>query len=84
MAMLREDPLMQCYFCRRLIPLGEPYISVNYHIERTEGAGFIEVERADSLLTACINCAPARSDIAAALASAGYPLAPDPDDAGAW
>jgi hypothetical protein len=81
MVAAEENPLMECYFCQRTIPLGEPYLSVDYHIERTDGAGIIEVERADSLLLACIDCAPSRSAIAAALLAAGYPVAPDPDNA---
>jgi hypothetical protein len=55
---------MECCICGREIPPGEPFLSIDYHIERTEEALFITVERAESLLTACIDCAPSRGSIA--------------------
>jgi hypothetical protein len=37
--------MMECYECARAIPPGELYVSVDYHIERTEGQ-LVTVERA--------------------------------------
>lgn len=57
----------------REIPWGEPYMSLDYHIERTERPGYIEVERAESLLTACVDCAPSRLALARALLDLAFP-----------
>lgn len=75
-----EPQLVECYVCRRQIRAGEPYVSVDYHIERIERSGTIQVERAESLLTACIDCAPSRTALAATLRGAGYPVPQDPDE----
>ena len=66
---------MECYGCSRPIPDGEPYVSVNYHIERTQD-GIVVVDQAESFLTTCIDCAPPRQAIAAALRNAGLPVPP--------
>lgn len=63
---------MECHRCGRGIPWGEPYVSVDYHIERTVPPNSIEVERADSLFTGFADCAPSRDDLVAALMAAGY------------
>jgi hypothetical protein len=53
----------ECFFCRRQIGYGEPYVSLNYHIERTDDGRVINVEQAESLLIACVRCTPAPSAI---------------------
>ena len=65
-------PMMECSVCLRSIPWGEPYVSIDYHIERTEEPNIIQVERAGALLVGCIDCAPSRSDIVSALKAAGH------------
>jgi hypothetical protein len=67
---------MECFACCRVIPAGEPYVSVDYHIERDGGTGDITVEQAESLLTVCQDCAPSKDAIAEALRSAGFPVPP--------
>lgn len=53
---------------------------MDYHIERTEEGGYITVERAESLLTTCIDCAPGREAVAEALRAAGLPIPPSSDE----
>jgi hypothetical protein len=66
---------MACYGCSRPIPDGEPYVSVDYHIERTD-EGMVIVDQAESFLTTFIDCAPPRRVIAEALRAAGLPVPP--------
>jgi len=54
---------------------GEPYVSVDYHIERTT-EGMVLVDEAESFLPACIDCAPARQAIGEALRDACLPVPP--------
>ena len=74
--------MMECYVCQRRIPRGENYVSVDYHIEQTLEPDIIQVEQAESLFTACFDCAPSRAAIAGALAAAGFPVGPSPDGGG--
>ena len=67
---------MECYQCLRSIPWGEPFLSADYHIERAEPP-YVQVERAESLMVACIDCAPSRDEIAPSLREAGYAVSPD-------
>jgi hypothetical protein len=62
----------ECYFCRRPIAYGEPYVSLNYHVERTRDGHVINVEQAELLLMACMKCAPAPGAIIDAVRS-GHP-----------
>ncbi len=71
---------IECYICQREVPEGEPYLSVDYHIERVENDGKITVDVAESLLSACIDCSPSREAIAGALRAHGYPIPPSPDE----
>jgi hypothetical protein len=68
---------IECFVCSRSIPHGEPHLSIDYNIEHTEEPSYITVERSDSLLTACIDCAPSRETVAEALRSAGLPVPPE-------
>jgi hypothetical protein len=70
---------MECFGCSRPIPDGEPYVSVDYHIERTN-AGMVVVEEAESLLTTCLDCAPPRRVIAEALRDVGLSVPPGADE----
>ena len=70
--------LSECWFCGREISLSEPYLSVNYDIERMDEPGYVDVERAAALLVACIDHAPSLDELAGAFTAAGYPvLLPD-------
>lgn len=69
--------MIECYECHRRIPDGEPYVSLDYHIERALG-DFVTVDQAEMLLAACIDCAPARVTIKAILRAAGLPIPLDP------
>ena len=71
----RMDPRTSCLVKGVPIPDGEPYVSVDYHIERTHD-GIVMVEEAASFLTTCIDCAPPRQAIAEALRDAGLPVPP--------
>jgi hypothetical protein len=53
----------ECFFCRRQIGYGERYVSLNYHVEWTRNGRTINVEQAESLLTTCLDCAPAPNAI---------------------
>lgn len=55
-------PMMECYMCGRKIEPGDLYVSVNYQQERTEGFT-VEVVEAQSLLTACFECAPSKDEL---------------------
>jgi hypothetical protein len=66
---------MECYGCGRPIPDREPYVSMDYHIERTN-EGMVVVEGAESFLTTCTDCAPPRQAIVEALRNAGLPVPP--------
>ena len=54
---------LDCFICRRQIAYGEPYVSLNYHLERTDDGHVINVEQAELLLIACVGCAPAPNAI---------------------
>jgi hypothetical protein len=75
-----SPPPIECYQCGRAIPWGEPFSSLDYHIERTERPGRVQVEQADSLLIACIDCAPPRDALVRALRDAGFRVGFDPGD----
>lgn len=89
---MTDDPAtMVCSGCDRPIPEDEPYMSLNYHIERfdTESVvvdddgdttlrrGSITVDHAEMLLTTCIDCTPSRAVLVDALRSAGLPVPPE-------
>ena len=57
-----------CDLCRRNIPSAEPFMTVSYQLERSDAAGYVTVDEAESLLTACMDCAPPRTSVAARLA----------------
>jgi len=62
----RKPPVaapVECFFCRRQIEYGEPFVSLNYHVERTDDGRVINVEQAELLLIACLSCAPAPTAI---------------------
>ena len=67
-------PAVECYGCERAIPVGEPYMSVTYHLERLCGDGTIAVELADELVVTCVDCTPPREGVEAALTTGGLPV----------
>lgn len=69
-----ETYMPECYWCGRSIPLGEPYMSIDYHLERSDDGLVITVELAESLLTGCIDHAPSRQAIGEALSAAVFPI----------
>lgn len=42
---------MGCYSCGRPIPVDEPYLSIDYHLERYDGEMTVTVDHAESLMT---------------------------------
>ena len=71
----RKPPVAvaECFSCRRQIGYREPYVSLNYHVERTDDGRVINVEQAELLLIACISCAPAPSAIVDNLRTGSHP-----------
>lgn len=52
-----------CMRCGREIPHFEPHVSIDLTVEHTNADGTITVDYCESLFTACVDCAPTRSDI---------------------
>ena len=65
---------VECYGCERVIPVGEPYMSLTYHLERLCADGTIAVELADALVITCVDCTPPRDGVEATLAAGGLPV----------
>lgn len=65
---------VECYGCERTIPVGEPYMSLTYHLEQLQPDGTIAVALADALVVTCADCTRPRDGIEAMLAAGGLPV----------
>ncbi len=74
------NEFLECWFCGRTMGQGEPFVSVDYHIERMDQPDEIMVERAVALLVACQDHAPSFRDLIGVLRGAGYPVLVGDDD----
>ena len=71
---IESTEMMACYGCGRALHSSEPYVTLDYHVERMDEPGVVQVERAEAMLVACIDCAPSRQAIASVLVDAGFPV----------
>ena len=69
-----SDMFLMWYVCGGDIQQGEPHLSLEYNIAHTDPDWSITVEHSESLLTACVDCAPGRDAIVTALKSGGLAL----------
>lgn len=55
-----------CQWCDVPIPHGTTHVTLNYYVERSDGTA-IDVLEASAFAVWCLECAPRREDVAAAV-----------------
>jgi hypothetical protein len=57
------DVYMRCWGCDGPIPRGQRYVDVDYRVEHAGGDGWIDVDYAESIITACMECVPSAAAV---------------------